>query len=58
MPGVKMMEKATLLAQKKNFEGNTIMSKNSFAVLSNDELVIRSKKWELMFLMLTSKNLT
>jgi hypothetical protein len=32
------------MTQKKNLEGNYLNLKNSFAVLSNDELVSRSKK--------------
>jgi hypothetical protein len=42
--GVKMLDKATWATQKKNLEGNQLNLKNSFAVLDNNELVIRSKK--------------
>jgi hypothetical protein len=42
--GVKVLDKATWAMQKKNLEGNHLNLKNSFAVLDNDELVIRSKK--------------
>jgi hypothetical protein len=42
--GVKMLDKATWATQKKNLEGNQLNFKNSFAVLDNNELVIRSKK--------------
>jgi hypothetical protein len=41
-------EKAMLAAQKKNLEGNHLTLKNSFAVLSNNELMTRSRKWESM----------
>jgi hypothetical protein len=42
--GIKIADKASLVAQKKNLEGNHIKLKNSFAVLSNNELVIRAGK--------------
>jgi hypothetical protein len=42
--GVKMLDKATWATQKKNLEGNQLNLKNSFAVLDNNELGIRSKK--------------
>jgi hypothetical protein len=42
--GVNITEKAVFAAQKKNLEGNHLNLKNSFAVLSNNELVTRSRK--------------
>jgi hypothetical protein len=42
--GVNITEKAIVVAQKKNLEGNHLNLKNSFAVLSNNELVSRSRK--------------
>jgi hypothetical protein len=42
--GVKMADKAALVAQKKNLEGNHLKLKNSFAVLSNNELIVRAGK--------------
>jgi hypothetical protein len=42
--GAKITEKAIVAAQKKNLEGNHLNLKNSFAVLSNNELVSRSRK--------------
>lgn len=39
---VKTTDKAEALTMKKNLEGNIPSSKNSFAVLSNNELMIRS----------------
>jgi hypothetical protein len=44
MGGVNITEKAVVAAQKKNLEGNHLNLKNSFAVLSNNELVSRSRK--------------
>jgi hypothetical protein len=44
LEGIKIADKASLVAQKKNLEGNHIKLKNSFAVLSNNELVIRAGK--------------
>jgi hypothetical protein len=41
---IKITEKAVLKAKKKNLEGNHTNSQNSFAVLSNDEIVDRSRK--------------
>lgn len=41
MQGIKIAEKAMLTKKKKNLEGNTTNSKNSFVVLNNDELVVR-----------------
>jgi hypothetical protein len=38
---VKAAEKAEALTMDKNLEGNNISSKNSFALLSNNELMIR-----------------
>jgi hypothetical protein len=44
-PGaINIAEKATLAAQKRNLEGNYLNLKNSFAVLSNTDLMSRSKK--------------
>jgi hypothetical protein len=37
-------EKATLGAQRKNLEGKHLNLKNSFAVLNNNELMVRSRK--------------
>jgi hypothetical protein len=48
MQGIKIADKAMLAAQKKNLQGNQTKTLNSFAVLSNNELVSRSKKWELI----------
>jgi hypothetical protein len=42
--GVKVMDKATWATQKKNLKDKQLNFKNSFAVLDNNELVIRSKK--------------
>jgi hypothetical protein len=44
LEGVKMADKAALVAQKKNLEGNHLKLKNSFAVLSNNELIVRAGK--------------
>jgi hypothetical protein len=44
LEGIKIADKASLVAQKKNLEGNHIKLKNSFAVLSNNELVVRAGK--------------
>jgi hypothetical protein len=44
MGGVNITENAVVAAQKKNLEGNHLNLKNSFAVLSNNELVSRSRK--------------
>jgi hypothetical protein len=41
---VNIAEKATLAAQRKNLEGKHLNLKNSFAVLNNNELMIRSRK--------------
>jgi hypothetical protein len=41
---INITEKAVFAAQKKNLEGNHLNLKNSFAVLSNNELVTRSRK--------------
>jgi hypothetical protein len=57
MEGVKIAEKATLAAQKKNLEGNHLNLKNSSAVLNNNELITRDKKWGLILMMLTWRNL-
>jgi hypothetical protein len=48
MQGIKIADKAMLAAQKKNLQGNQTKTLNSFAVLNNNELVSRSKKWELI----------
>jgi hypothetical protein len=44
---MKIVDKAALMGQKKNLEGNILTFKNSFAVVSNNELMHRSKKWGL-----------
>jgi hypothetical protein len=44
LEGVKIADKATLVARKKNLEGNHLNLKNSFAVLSNNELIVRAGK--------------
>jgi hypothetical protein len=41
---INIAEKATLAAQKRNLEGNHLNLKNSFAVLSNTDLMSRSRK--------------
>ncbi|RLN16949.1 hypothetical protein C2845_PM02G15090 [Panicum miliaceum] len=43
---MKIANKAEALLEKKNVEGNYIPFKNSFAVLSNNELIIRAGKLE------------
>lgn len=48
LQGIKIAYKAMLAAQKKNLQGNQTKTLNSFAVLNNNELVIKSKKWELI----------
>jgi hypothetical protein len=44
LEGIKIADKAALVAQKKNLEGNHLKLKNSFAVLSNNELIVRAGK--------------
>jgi hypothetical protein len=44
LEGIKIADKAALVAQMKNLEGNHLKLKNSFAVLSNNELIVRAGK--------------
>jgi hypothetical protein len=42
--GIKIAEKAAMAVKKKNLEGNFSKHQNSFAVLSNNEIIDRSRK--------------
>jgi hypothetical protein len=44
LEGIKIADKASLVVQKKNLEGKQLKLKNSFAVLSNNELIVRAGK--------------
>jgi hypothetical protein len=44
MQGITIAEKAEITKMKKNLECNSMNPKNSFAVLNNNDLVIRSRK--------------
>jgi hypothetical protein len=42
--GIKIAEKAAMAVKKKNLEGNLSKHQNSFAVLSNNEIIDRARK--------------
>jgi len=41
---IKITEKAEVLLAKKNLEGNSFSSQNSFAVLDNNDIIIKAGK--------------